>query len=169
MHLTIARAFLLPLFFIILFGIFGAPLSASAQPPPFSNSSIEIGDGGFGGSINIGGFCIGGNSSGDFSLSNNPAACTRLGGIFGTIFSIINDFLVPTIFALAFIVFLWGVFKAYILNGGNEDERAKGHQLILWGLIGFAVMVSIWGLVNVVTNTFDLGGGVAPPPPSLSF
>lgn len=149
--------------------LFGALFSPSFAALPFSDTSINIGDGGFGGSLNIGGFCIGGNSSGDFSLSSNPAACSRIGGVFGTIFSIINDMLVPTIFALAFIVFLWGVFTAYILNGGDTEKRAKGHQLILWGLIGFAVMVSIWGLVNVLTNTFDLDGGSAPPPPSLSF
>lgn len=79
-----------------------------------------------------------------------------------TIINTINFVLVPVIFALAFIVFIWGIAKAYIISGGNEEERKKGHQLVLWGIIGFVVMISLWGLVNVVAATFNLTGGAAP-------
>ncbi len=77
----------------------------------------------------------------------------------------INNILVPLIFAIAFIVFLYGVAKAYIFSGGDAEAVGKGHKLILWGLIGFVVMLSIWGLVNVVANTFNLGGYYAPELP----
>ena len=33
---------------------------------------------------------------------------------------------VPLIFAVAFIVFIWGVFKFFILGGGNEEQREGG-------------------------------------------
>ncbi len=118
------------------------------------------------GCVYQGGVCIC-YQNGQVTVSNNPGACSQLSGVFGTILYIINDILVPLIFALAFIVFLWGVFKAYILGGADETAREKGHQLILWGIIGFVVMISLWGLVNVVSNTFGLGGGFAPPPPTL--
>lgn len=85
-----------------------------------------------------------------------------------TFLYIINFILVPLLFAVAFIVFLYGVFKSYILSGGDSDAVKQGHQLILWGIIGFVVMISIWGLVNVVANTFGLTGYVAPPLP-LSY
>ena len=83
-----------------------------------------------------------------------------------TILYIINYVLVPVIFALAFIVFLWGVFKSYIWSHGDAAEVGNGHRLILWGVIGFVVMISLWGLVNVVANTFGLWGYSAPPLPS---
>lgn len=83
-----------------------------------------------------------------------------------TIIYIINTILVPLLFAAAFIVFLYGVFKAYIWSHGDSGEVSKGHRLILWGLVGFAVMISIWGLVNIVTNTFGLAGYSAPTPPT---
>jgi hypothetical protein len=60
---------------------------------------------------------------------------------------------------------LYGIAKSYIFNGGDEAERAKGHQIILWGIIAFVVMISIWGLVNVVATTFGLTGYTAPPLP----
>lgn len=79
----------------------------------------------------------------------------------GSVIGVINGILVPVLFAICFIIFLYGVAKAYIFSGG--EERAEGHRLILWGLIGFAVMLSVWGLVNIVTNTFGLDRTGAPP------
>jgi len=79
---------------------------------------------------------------------------------------IINSILVPVIFALAFIVFLYGIAKAYIFSGGEPAEVSKGHKLVLYGIIGFVVMLSLWGLVNVVANTFGLTGYSAPMLPT---
>ncbi len=85
-----------------------------------------------------------------------------ISGVACNILFIINSVLVPVLFALAFIIFLYGVAKTYIFSGGDEEGRKAGHQLILWGIIGFVVMISIWGLVNVVANTFGLSGSSAP-------
>lgn len=83
-----------------------------------------------------------------------------------TVLYIINGILVPVLFGLAFIVFIYGVAKTYIFSTGDEGKVKEGHQLILWGIIGFVVMISLWGLVNVVANTFGLAGN---PPPDLPF
>jgi hypothetical protein len=82
-----------------------------------------------------------------------------------TILYIINYVLVPVLFALAFIVFLWGIVVKYIFSAGDAEKVKEGHKLILWGLIGFVVMISLWGLVNVIANTFGLYGVSAPPTP----
>lgn len=82
---------------------------------------------------------------------------------------IINTVLVPLIFALAFIVFLWGIYYYYIYGGGSDEWVKKGHMLVMWGIIGFVIMISIWGLVNVAASTFGLGGYIGPPPLPRSF
>lgn len=69
------------------------------------------------------------------------------------IINTINNVLVPVIFAIAFIVFLWGAFSAFILGANDDTAKEKGKNLMLWGLIGFFVMVSVWGLVNILTGT----------------
>lgn len=96
------------------------------------------------------------------------ADCTSggLSCISDTVLSLINDVFVPLLFAIAFIVFLWGVFKTYIFSNGEQAEVAKGHKLVLWGIIGFVVMISIWGLVNVVSSTFGLEGSAGPSLPT---
>ena len=74
----------------------------------------------------------------------------------GIITTIINGVLVPLIFAIAFIVFIWGIFQYFILGGSNQEKREEGQKLMLYGLIGFFLMVSVWGLVSILTNTFQL-------------
>ena len=79
---------------------------------------------------------------------------------------IINFLLIPTLIALALITFLWGVYRYFILGAENESEREKGKQFVLWGIIGFVVIVSVWGLVAVVGITIGLfpGTGATPSP-----
>lgn len=69
---------------------------------------------------------------------------------------LINNVAVPVVFALAFIVFIWGVFQYFIVGAGNEEAKGKAQALMLWGLIGFFVMVSVWGLVSILTGTVQL-------------
>lgn len=89
-------------------------------------------------------------------------ASNNIVGVANTIIFLINDVAVPVLFAIAFIVFLYGVFKSYIWSRGDETAVEEGHKLILWGLIGFAVMISLWGIVNVVSATFGIRSDIVP-------
>lgn len=84
-------------------------------------------------------------------------------GVGSFIISTINDIFVPVLFAVAFIVFVWGAFETFILGAGSEEVKEKGKNLMLWGLIGFFVMVSVWGLVNILTGSVSFGGGNTAP------
>lgn len=97
-----------------------------------------------------------------FIIGGGPSCASTICNIASTIIYTINNVLVPLLFAIAFLVFLYGVFKKYIWSRGNETDVDEGHKLILWGIIGFVVMISLWGLVNVVANTFGLAGVSAP-------
>lgn len=81
---------------------------------------------------------------------------TGIGGIASQLIGLINNVLVPFLFAVAFIIFIYGVAKKYIFSNGDEGAVEEGHKLILWGLVGFFVMISVWGLVNIVVDTFGL-------------
>ena len=93
---------------------------------------------------------------------------STLGAYLGSIIGFINAILVPFIFAIAFIVFIWGMFQYFILGGANEEAREKGKSLAIWGLIAFVVMVSIWGIVNLFVGTFRFGGQNSPQLPRFT-
>ncbi len=96
-------------------------------------------------------------------LVSSAAAINNLNDVGSFIISTINNILVPIIFAIAFIVFLWGAFNTFILGAsGGDDVKEKGKNLMLWGLVGFFVMVSVWGLVNILTGTFSFGNNSGP-------
>ncbi|HEX5774574.1 MAG TPA: hypothetical protein VFY28_01280 [Candidatus Paceibacterota bacterium] len=97
-----------------------------------------------------------------FDATKNPLSSFML-----SIIQFINSVLVPFIFALAFIVFLWGVFQAFILGGANEEKRDEGKKFILWSLIAFFIMTSLWGIVNLFVGTFGFGGQGAPCVPTF--
>ena len=80
---------------------------------------------------------------------------------------LINDILVPVLFAIAFIVFLWGTFKYFIWGADDEDARKTGRQFVLWGVIGFVVILALWGLVNLLLNILNLPGSSSPPTPPI--
>ncbi|MCX6786601.1 MAG: hypothetical protein NTU85_02155 [Candidatus Kaiserbacteria bacterium] len=90
------------------------------------------------------------------------AAISNISDAGSFIINTINNILVPVLFAIAFIVFLWGAFQAFILGANSDEVKTKGKNLMLWGLIGFVVMLSVWGLVNILTGTLSFGNSSGP-------
>lgn len=80
---------------------------------------------------------------------------------------LIDNYLVPLVFAIAFIVFLWGIYLYFIQGGSNEEKREKGRSLALWGFIGFFIMVSVWGIVNLLLGSLDLNNSARPDLPTF--
>lgn len=66
----------------------------------------------------------------------------------------VNTSVVPLLYAIAFLVFLIGMVRFFFIEG--EEARAKGKQLMLWGIIGFVVMFSVWGIVNLLLATIGV-------------
>ncbi|OGG78018.1 hypothetical protein A3A36_00930 [Candidatus Kaiserbacteria bacterium RIFCSPLOWO2_01_FULL_52_12b] len=74
------------------------------------------------------------------------------------IIGVLNTVVVPVIFALAFLVFIWGLLKYFFLNGGDEAKHSLGRQFVLWGILGMVVLFTVWGFVNILLSTL----GIAP-------
>lgn len=62
---------------------------------------------------------------------------------------------VPLLFTLATVGFIWGIIQ-YFLNPDNEEKRKAGKSFMIWGLIALFVMISMWGIVGVLSNTFGI-------------
>lgn len=79
--------------------------------------------------------------------------------IFDSFIRFINDTLIPLVFALALLMFFYGIFKYFILGGGDEGSRQEGRQLMLYAIIGFVVMASIYGIVEIISAGLGINQG----------
>ncbi|MDO8600595.1 MAG: hypothetical protein Q7R73_03175 [bacterium] len=59
---------------------------------------------------------------------------------------------------LATLVFLWGILK-YITAGGDAAKVAEARSYIIWGIVGLAVMASVWAIINYLKETLNIQGG----------
>ena len=68
---------------------------------------------------------------------------------------------IPILFILATIVFLWGI-VVFLTAAGDPEKVKEGRGLMLWGIIALAVMSAAWGLTKVLTGTFGVEKGTIP-------
>ncbi|MEI6495008.1 MAG: hypothetical protein WCO03_03015 [bacterium] len=71
---------------------------------------------------------------------------------------------IPLLIGLAVVLFIYGILVVTFSDGGKKAEEGK--QYMLWGIIGIFVMVSVWGLVQIVIGTFGLN--LTPPTIQIS-
>ncbi|MBP9760377.1 MAG: hypothetical protein KBD24_03345 [Candidatus Pacebacteria bacterium] len=77
-----------------------------------------------------------------------------------TLKDIITDNVIPIfdsainfIMVLAVLSFIVGVIR-FMYTSGDDKSRQQGKNLMIWGTIALAVMVSVWGLVMIIKTTF---------------
>ena len=89
---------------------------------------------------------------------------TDLSKLIDNIKGILNT-IIPLLIGLAVVFFLYGVMVFIIKSSaGNADGRKEGINFMIFGVIGIAVMVSVWGLVNFVTATLGTSSGPGAAP-----
>lgn len=66
----------------------------------------------------------------------------------------IMNAIIPILITLGVLYFVWGVISYVIAD--DEEAKSKGRDRIIYGIIGLAVIISVWGLVKILSNTFGL-------------
>jgi hypothetical protein len=59
------------------------------------------------------------------------------------------------IFILAFLYFVWGVFKL-VKDAASEEGRADGWRHILYSSIGMFIMIGAYGIIRLIANTLNV-------------
>jgi len=77
-----------------------------------------------------------------------------LANFFQAVTVFIQSSLIPIIIAIAFVMFVYGAIRYFLVadSDGGEDSREQGRKLMLWGIIAFVVIVSVWGIVALIAN-----------------
>lgn len=72
--------------------------------------------------------------------------------LLASIYNAILEPLLFVVFGLAFIMFVWGIVE-FIRDSESNDGREKGKRNILWGVVGMVIMVSVFGIINIIIGT----------------
>lgn len=105
------------------------------------------------------------STPGQSSVASASSVQTCSPGKFNTLLDIaiwikciIGVIIIPGIFSLAFVVFLWGVLK--FIRSSEKTDKEDGKRFIYMGLIGLFVMVSVWGIIKIVATTLGINSTV---------
>ncbi|HEY9583040.1 MAG TPA: hypothetical protein VJK09_01875 [Candidatus Paceibacterota bacterium] len=62
--------------------------------------------------------------------------------------------IIKLLIAVAVVYFLFGVVKYFIGSRDRADSQGaeEGKQHMLWGIIGVAITISAFGIVNLIAN-----------------
>lgn len=93
-------------------------------------------------------------AQGTIPPTNTSSGTKNLSDLVIKIIGYLNQFLV-LLMAVAVLVFVWHIFQYYIKP---NDDRAKAGSYVMYSLLGFFVIFSMWGLVNILSNTFGIRG-----------
>lgn len=89
------------------------------------------------------------------AVANNTAQ-QSIQNLASFIVTTINNYLIPVLFALMLITFIWGVYQYFIAGGANAEKQKQGRQFVMWSIVGFVVVFSLWGIVNLVSSSLPL-------------
>ncbi len=100
------------------------------------------------------------------AFAQNLSGLSNLVTQFGQIIAKI----IPIVFAIAIIYFFWGVVQ-FLRAAGDPKAKEQAQNHMIYGIIGIAVMVSIYGLVAWLQSTLlgstSSGTVVLPTVPGL--
>ena len=63
--------------------------------------------------------------------------------------TVFAEYILPGLFSLGLIVFVWGLFEYFIQGGSDEQAREKAKALMLYGILVTLLMMFIWGIGNI--------------------
>ena len=87
------------------------------------------------------------------SAQQSSGGVRDLNSLVDFIVKYINDGIM-LIMAFATLIFVYNVVQYFVVK--TDADRTEASKYLLYSIIGLAVIVSFWGLVNVVIRTFDL-------------
>ena len=85
------------------------------------------------------------------------AYADAFGDLLGKVNKNIINPAIEFLFIVATVIFLWGVLE-FIAGASDKTKRQTGKDHMLYGFIGLVIMFGVYGIITIVTNTFNISG-----------
>lgn len=63
--------------------------------------------------------------------------------------------LISLMIGVALLVFLWGAFQ-FVYQASNDSARETGRRHMIWGIVGFVIMLSALTILQIAAGTFGI-------------
>lgn len=94
------------------------------------------------------------------TVQRNGSKINSLSALVNLLLGLLNS-VVPLLFSAAILFFLY---NTYLFVAADPKTRASAKWGIVEALIGLFVMFSVYGLINVISQTFPLDNTTIPAP-----
>jgi hypothetical protein len=76
--------------------------------------------------------------------------------LLGSVADLVNA-AIPLMIGIALVIFFWGLIQ-YIRNpgGGEGHGGGDGKKIMIAGLVGLFIMVSVWGIIRLAQSVFGI-------------
>ena len=86
------------------------------------------------------------------------AQAQNIESVTSLISSLVN-YSIGILIGVAIIAFFWGLISYMFKTKGDQEGRKTATNLMVWGILAIFIMLSVFGLVRLLQNTFGVGGG----------
>ena len=82
-----------------------------------------------------------------------------LQGLIAGVLGFIDTVLIPFTLGIAFLVFAMNAIRFFVIGGNNTEGQENARNLTLYGIGAFVLILSLWGLVNILSFGIGLNEG----------
>ncbi|MFZ1020035.1 MAG: pilin, partial [Minisyncoccia bacterium] len=103
------------------------------------------------------------------AFAAGTTSCSSATGLSAVICTIQSLFaaILPVLVAFGVLYFVWGMIMYFVVD--SEEAKKTGRDRIINGVIGLAVILGIWGIVNLLMVTFNLSGSILAAPQGINI
>lgn len=83
---------------------------------------------------------------------NGPNTVTDFNSLVNYIIELIG-LIIPIIFALTFIVIVWRLIDAWIINGGDTTKVNEGKRTAIIGVVVLVILSGVWGILELLRSS----------------
>ena len=68
----------------------------------------------------------------------------------------ITKYLFTILYGFAFLALIIGLIRYVIVGAADDEKRAKGKSMMIWSVIGIFIMVSLFGIIKLLSEIFNV-------------
>lgn len=70
----------------------------------------------------------------------------------------LSDIVIPFLIGIAFFIFAYNAVRFFVIGGANPEAQDKAKSLALYGILAFVLIITFWGIINMLTSSIGLDG-----------